>query len=507
VAALGVALLALALGGCRSLAPNPDRVVTRAAPPAATGALAEVTNDLRDRHGPNRDTFLPVDVNREALEWRLALVDSAEETIDAMYFIWHGASGTLLTDRLVKAADRGVRVRLLIDDLLLADHDRGAALLDLHPNIELRVYNPWTSRDGGWLTRALEGVMRFEEVNHRMHNKLLVADNHLAVVGGRNVGDAYYGLSDAYNFRDFDVVAAGPCVPALSKSFDEYWNSPVSYPAEDMVPNLDADDLSEVYERIARGLEKKRERLASFPLEPIDWGPQLETLRDRMIVGAAHVAYDEAADEDHERDARMIHELRAMLRSAEEEVLICTPYLIVADDPLVRTREAVERGIAVRVLTNSLASYDREITYSGYRKDRRDILETGLELYELREDAASHTISDTAPVEASRLSLHSKLIVVDRALLYVGTYNIDPRSKRINSEMGLIIHSPPLARAVAALIERDMGPDNAWRVRLDEDGRTSWESSAGVTHQAPSRGIEQNVADFFFGLLPIEDQL
>jgi putative cardiolipin synthase len=226
-----------------------------------------------------------------------------------------------------------------------------------------------------------------------------------------------------------------------------------------------------------------------------------------MFTGTARVIYDEAPDEVSEHEGEMVHELRRFTERAREEVLLSTPYLVIDDSPMHSMRGIIARGVTARLLTNSLESIESELPYSGYRKDRRDILDTGIELYELRADAASHDLSDTPPVEAQWLALHAKLLIVDRELLYVGTFNIDPRSAFINSEMGLLIDSPELAEAVAQILDRDMGPENAWRVRLDENGREYWESSDGRTYDAPSRGFGQNLADFFFGLLPIEDQL
>jgi putative cardiolipin synthase len=302
---VAVAVLVVTTGGCRSLAKDPPKVASYADSPARDVALATVTGSLRTR-GDDACGFLAIDSNRAALDWRLALVDSAERTLDLKYYIWRPhLSSTLLLDRMLAAADRGVRVRLLVDDMYLTDRDRGVALLDAHPRIEVRIYNPWRTREGGMPARAVEAVTRFDEINHRMHNKLLVADNHLAIIGGRNVGDEYFGLQETYNVRDFDLLVAGPVVPRLSRTFDDFWNSELSYPGDHLVRKLDRSARAETDAIIDEALAARGDRLEAFPLEPQDWTDEIAGLPARLHVGTARVVYDAAPDEVRDHEGRV----------------------------------------------------------------------------------------------------------------------------------------------------------------------------------------------------------
>ncbi len=502
---IATALIALLVpAACRTLPMDPPRTEIHAAAPRSGVRLADLTRALAAEHGGSRSAFLPIDRNDEALLWRLMLADLAEHTLDLQYFIWHADdTSILMLDRVIRAADRGVRVRLLVDDLLLMGLDEGAAVLDEHPNIEFRVYNPWRSRDGGWLRWAMEGAFDFNRVNHRMHNKLFVADNHVAILGGRNIGDEYFGLHQAYNFRDFDAVVAGAVVPELSESFDRYWNSPLAYPGS-AIPRRDRRTFDELREEDAVLLAAAAERLQAFPLAPKDWSQQLDDLQRRMTVGTAVVHYDTPREDDTIQPMEVMDSLEELADKATEEVLIAAAYLIPTGTVVDDLRALVDRGVRIRIVTNSLVTNDNSMAQKAYGNYRRRMLEAGVELYELRGDAADKPVSDTPPVSSDFLALHSKLIVVDRRIAYIGSLNLDPRSE-INTELGLEVKDPEFARLVAALIERDMSQDNAWTVRLSERGRIEWVSGLGTRNQSPARNDFQRLGGMFAGML--EDQL
>jgi len=477
--------------------------------PSPDSQLAQIARDITDKFGPGKSGFLALDRNDEALNWRLALVDHAQHSVDLQYFIWHkDESGILLMLRLLDAADRGVRVRLLVDDLLLLGREKGVAALAQYPNFELRVFNPWKGR-GTSVGKGVEFLGSMKRLNHRMHNKLFVADNRFAIVGGRNIGNEYFGLSKKYNFSDLDVLGAGPVARELSKSFDIYWNSEWAYPGEGFAFGKSMEgNAEEQLKKVRKRLEKRKKMLSQFPLNRHDWSERLNSLADIMSGGTAKVLYDEPLVGADMPPVQMFEGLRGLTKVAREEVFIITPYFIPHGDVLDVLREAIKRGVRVKVLTNSLASTDSQIAHSGYQRYRRPFLERGGELYELRHDAEVQVLYDTPPVRAKFLGLHTKAIVVDRSLLYIGSSNLDPRSVYLNTEIGLLIDDPVLADEVARLFDRDLTPENTWRVRVNEKGELIWESSEGaVGAPQPARTLWQRIQVFFFSLMPVEDQL
>jgi putative cardiolipin synthase len=500
-----VVFLFLVPSACRTLPSNPPRTESYARVPSHETRLADLTRAIASRHDADASAFLPLDRAQDALQYRLMLADVAEQSLDMQYFIWHADdAGLIMMDRVFHAADRGVRVRLLIDDLVLMGLDEGGAAIDDHPNIEFRIYNPFKSRDGGWLRRAMEGAFDFDRVNHRMHNKLMVADNHVAILGGRNIGDEYFGLHHAYNFRDFDVIVAGAVVTDLSDSFDRYWNSPLAYPGSAIPRGPGSLTLDQMRQDGVVRLAEATQRLQSFPLEPSDWTDTLDHLAGRMTAGTARVVYDTPREDSTVKPVEVMNSIATLAAAATDEIIVSAAYLIPTGDSVDELRAIVDRGVRVRILTNSLVTNDSTIAQRAYGNYRRAMLEAGVELFELRGDAADKSISDTPPVTSEMLALHSKLIVVDRRKTYVGSLNLDPRSA-INTELGLVITDPAFANKVADILERDMSYDNAWTVRLTERGHIEWESGLGKRNQSPARNDFQRLGGMFAGML--EEQL
>lgn len=504
---LSVVLLWVA--GCATLQKDFPRSESYALEPGPAGILARVTAKIQADLKPNESGFLMLARNDQALRWRLALADLAEHTIDIQYFIWHGdESGLLLLKRLVRAADRGVRVRLLIDDILVQKGSHVIPALDHHPNFEVRVFNPWEGRHG--IMSGLEFLFNMKRLNHRMHNKLMVADNRMAIVGGRNIGNEYFGLDEAFNFSDMDVLAAGPIARKVSRSFDIYWNSEWAYPGQGLAPEASsAENLEKLRDYLATFLdnEKSRKLLAEFPIEPHTWEEEISHFIANKHSGTAGVVFDKPLVGKNIPPVQLAESLSDFADGAEQEVLISSPYFIPGDGFLAGLKEFAEKGVRFKILTNSLASTNHAIVHSAYKKYRRPVVENGAELYESRDDAAVKSIYDTPPVRSKHLGLHSKVIVVDRHLIYLGSLNLDPRSIYINMEFGLTIDSPDLGEEIAAVLDQHFAPENSWRVKLDEKGRLSWVSSAGTIDKEPARSTWQRISVGFFGLLPIEDQL
>jgi putative cardiolipin synthase len=474
---------------------------------APEGPFAEIESQMRAAHGPDASGFALLDRNEDGLRWWLALLDSANQSIDVQYYLWYGDSaGRIMAKRLLDAADRGVRVRMLVDDLntLISDastvalRDEVAAWLDAHPNIELRLFNPWSRREIAG--RLGESITNLKRVNQRMHNKAIIVDNRATILGGRNVGDEYVGLSAHFNFHDLDVLGVGPVARQTSEIFDRYWNSPWVVPASALALPISTTEQSagraELIERL-----NDTDALARFPIAPQSWSAELSALQDNLHVGTSRVYADRPTADAIEHV--MLERIHDMLGEARQEVLIVNAYIIPSDRGITVLRELEDRGVRIKILTNSLASHDVPAVNSHYKRWRRPILEAGAELYELRHDAEIQAlVCDTPPTRAEFTGLHSKAMVVDRERVYIGSMNYDPRSAHTNTEMGAFIESPDLATALARLIERDMQRVNSWQVQLDGDGGLRWVNDEAVVTRQPARSWWQRVEDVIFMAFP-----
>jgi putative cardiolipin synthase len=415
-----------------------------------------------------------------------------------MYYLWYGDdSGRLLLSRVISAAERGVKVRFIVDDMLLIGIDKTLVALERHPNIQFRVFNPWRNRKLGM---GIEFVGRMSELNSRMHNKLLIADNRAIIAGGRNIGDHYFGLHRKYNFHDLDVLGVGPISRAASDFFDSFWNSAwvvsaAALPARHD-PEFAARQLHSLLEQV-----REAESLSGFEVDPRSWDAALRELVADLHPGAATMVFD-AVDQD-----ALIQQMPELLTDqfarAREEILLVNAYIIPGQPFIDGIRQLKEQGVSIRMLTNSLSSNDVPAVNSHYKRWREPIISAGADLYEFRSDPAIKPRIDTAPVVSGFSGLHTKAFVVDRQSVFIGSMNFDPRSVNINTEMGLTIDSPGLARDLAGLAERDMGPDNAWRVTLGESGRLTWTNAERTVTRQPAQNAWQRFMDALFRLLPV----
>ncbi len=503
------AILVLVLAACASPAPSPPPPpASIALTPAPDGALAAVEQRWQSLHGDAVSGFVLLGRNEDALAWRLALIDSAQHSLDLQYYVWFGDEvGQLLMARVIAAADRGVRVRLLFDDLNTLLHDmthvelRDAMLerIDRHPNLEIRVFNGWHARD--LLGRASEAVWDFERLNRRMHNKQMVADNRMAIVGGRNIGDEYFGLFEEFNFHDLDVLGVGPVARQASEVFDRYWNSEwvrgIAAGGAAPSPVEPSAAEGEAWQRLLSD-NRARRILAGEQ----SWQGQLHALPGALQPGHSAVHTDSPSRAPETRN-HMPEAFRALLLSAQSEVLITNAYIIPDQVFMADLHQLAQRGVSVRILTNSLASHDVPAVNAHYETWRMPMLQAGVQLHEMRAHPAIQAeIIDTAPVVGGFAGLHTKAMVIDRQRSFVGSMNLDPRSEVINSEMGIVIDSAPLAETLAALMTRDMGSANSWQVTLDHEGDLRWTSDAGTLTRQPARDTWQRVQNQIFKLFP-----
>lgn len=504
-AAVLVAVVSTAVAGCRAL---PARIAAHesALAQARYGSLADFGGRIEAMLSGGESAHWLLDRNELALRARLALADEAAESLDVQYFVWQSdASGHLLADRMLHAADRGVRIRILIDDFGVSGKGGDVLKLDAHPNIEVRNFNPWSTR-GNRLGTSTEFLTRAYVLNRRMHNKTIIADGRFAILGGRNIGDRYFGLYDRFEQNDLDVMVAGPMAHEVAVSFDEFWNSEHSF----LVSSFEYDQrprtpLETTREDLHSSIERSAALLASFPSEPTDWSPYLEELVATFAPARSALMW-ESPDILDESRPRLYDDYKRLVASARSEVLISSPYFIPDEEFRRILRELVARGVRVVVITNSLATNNHVVAHAGYRQSRREVLASGVELYELRADAEALSQYLTPPATATRLGLHTKAVVVDGVRAFVGSPNVDPRSMVLNTELGVVGDGPQFAGRVAALIERDIAPVNAWRVTMDEEGWLTWTNSDEVVRRQPAQNFLQRTIEFLLNLLPIKDQ-
>jgi putative cardiolipin synthase len=444
---------------------------------------------------------------RNAFAARALLAEAAERTLDVQYYIWNNdMTGTLLFASLRQAADRGVRVRLLLDDQGTSGIDTALSALDAHPKIEVRLFNPFVIRS----MRALGYLTDFSRANRRMHNKSFTVDSQVTIVGGRNVGDEYFGAADDVLFADLDIMAIGPVVGEVSRDFDRYWNSNSSYPVGQLLPTVDAaalDELSSAASRIAgdpQALAYVRAwRGSAFANDLLQGTLAFEWAPTRMVSDDPAKGLGLA-----EPRTLVVNKLKKRMGEPVSELNLVSPYFVPTDAGVDTFAELARSGVKVKVLTNSLEATDVAAVHAGYAKHRKSLLEAGVSLYELRrltQASARRRILGLSGSSAS--SLHSKTFSVDRARVFVGSFNFDPRSARLNTEMGFVIESPELATRIFAAFDERM-PAEAYEVRLSPGRQLYWLERRGKTvlrHDVePGTSWRERLNIALMSMLPID---
>lgn len=432
---------------------------------------------------PGQSAFHWLVAGPEAFAARASLAEAAQQTLDLQYYIIaHDASATALLDAALRAARRGVRVRLLVDDLNVGDHELHLASLAQEPNFEVRVFNPFAQRGELGFSQLLEWLTDTDRLNRRMHNKLWIADGAVAVMGGRNLGDAYFNLSANHDFADLDVLVAGPVVTEMGRSFDRYWNSETAVPIASItgLPQA-ALELQKLWDDMAARALRFRDSDYMRDLRKTAFGGLVRSGQVPMVAAPAQIL-DQLAEDTHS-DAKapaatIFPQLRRSIENAQREVVLVSPYLV--PDPLgvAMLCGVARRGVPVRILTNSLASTDVPLVHAGYARYRPQLLACGITMHELRQ----RRLSDAAPRLgfSSGASLHSKAVIVDGETVFVGSMNLDPRSRLLNTEVAMRIDSRELGGQLTRLFDETVGSDQVFRVALDEEGNADaslhWDS-------------------------------
>lgn len=508
-------VLAVALTGlsaCSTLPKSPDKPVTMGRPPVSHGLLAETSRAVLANAGENESAFLLINHNTDALRWRLALIDHAQDSIDLQVFIWSDdVSGRLIWRRLYAASQRGVRIRLLLDDMPKDWSDRSTALIGQHSDdIHVRRFNPGRVRTGV-IGRTLQMSTQFRTLNRRMHNKQMIVDGQWAIIGGRNIGNPYFGLSPKYNNRDLDLLITGELTRELVGDFDEYWNSEAAYPGEAMHKPISERKARKISREFAELHQEDRAFLAptSIPIDRIDWQEWFAPLPARMEPGSADVVQDSPIVKG-DRGPRLIDKIPALNINPSFESCIISPYLIPSKSQLEDIRRAAQdENRRIRLLTPSMESNNHTMAHSHYRKYRKPLLERGAELYEFRgqPSEALRAYSDTPPIRAKFISLHAKAFILDQRWVVIGSLNLDPRSIKINTEHMVFIDSPNLAAELMEDFERLVDPANSWVVSQDDRGTLRWDSDTETRTRQPARSFLQRCQDVLYRWLPIEGQL
>ncbi len=479
---------------------------------AAETPLARATLPGVTEH-PGLSGVRPLTDGRSAFATRALLIKAAQRTLDVQYYIWHDdISGALLLDSLLDAAQRGVRVRLLLDDNGVAGLDPTLAALDAHPNLEVRLYNPFMQRS----FKPLGYLTDFRRLNRRMHNKALTADNAATIVGGRNVGNEYFGADEQVNFADLDLLAVGHVVPEVSGIFDQYWNSRSAYPLGTVVKDPPGDAKALLRSRRAElgGEPVVREYLAALKKstivrELLSGELPLEWINTRVLADDPAKTLARSGGGE---DPRMMPRLQATVGAPQSRFDIVSPYFVPMASGTEALAELARRGVRVRVLTNSLSATDVAAVHAGYAKRRKTLLRAGVKLFELKASAAPNgKLGDWVKgLGGSGASLHAKTFAVDGARSFIGTFNFDPRSAELNTEMGFVVESSILTGRIHENFD-SIVPQLAYEVRLDSHGRLQWVDRGGNTEQIlttePDVGPLERTITQVLSWLPIDSLL
>ncbi len=516
---LRVVLVAGACAGltaCASgLPPLPERPPSTHLTATADSPLAKAYQPPQGNQGLNGVALLGDPV--QALASRVLLARAAQRALDVQVYIWRpDVSGRIMLHELWRAAQRGVRVRLLLDDNGSAGMDTWLQALAAQPHVEVRLFNPFGQR----AFKALGYLTDFDRLNRRMHNKSFTADSLATIVGGRNVGDVYFGVDASLLFSDLDLLALGPVAQTTAAQFDGYWNSALAYPLAALVAPAEPDALARQQQQLANlGLDAEASRLHAS-LEQTPWLTSPLTAYPQMQWAPAQLMADspdkvEGLSPSAVTGQRMFPPLSAWLGTSQHTLDLVSPYFVPGEVGVQCLVELARKGVKVRIITNSLAATDVMAVHAGYARHRRALLAAGIQVFELKPDADAPERRSALPWRfrlgsASAASLHGKTFVVDGRHVFVGSFNLDPRSAQLNTEMGLTVDSDTMARELVEGINRDLQA-TTYRLALSADGALEWRETSPEGEQVhtsePKASLWRRLGVQVLSWLPIEGLL
>ena len=506
---------AILLGGCATLPENVNRPESFAyADTGDTFFGREFADEIAEH--PGESGFHLLGDGLDAFVARAVFAHLAERGIDVQYYLYHSdLVGRLLTDQLLQAADRGVRVRVLVDDMDLSGRDFNVAAADSHPNLEIRIFNPFSRRTG----RIFQFVTRAGEVTRRMHNKSFTVDGKVTILGGRNIGNEYFEADPDLAFADLDVIAVGPAAREVSTAFDLYWNSELAYPVSALVDEPPTpEEAWQMRQQLDDFVAAQAESAYLSALRNSDLAQKLRDDEVQFSWGEAVVVYDQPEKLLHDTGRTEFHlapQLAPYLEGVDRELIIFSPYFVPGKEGTAFLTDLVKRGVRVRILTNSLASNDVGIVHSGYAKYRKALLRGGVELYEMNKKLTREQRKEKRGESgSSKASLHAKSFVFDREQVFIGSLNLDPRAVVHNTEIGVVLASREIAEGMGEWFDENIG-QLAFRLELkkDEDGSEEllWnglvDGKPATFDVDPYTGFWKRFGIGFLGLLPIESQL
>jgi putative cardiolipin synthase len=497
------------LQGCASVDFDYPKPESTAPTDTADTYLGMQLAGLADQH-TGMSAFLPLPDGIDALAARLLLAARAERTIDAQYYlIKNDISGHAFIRSLLQAADRGVRIRLLVDDIFTGGYDAGMAGLDSHPNFEIRIFNPFARRSA----RFMDGITSFSRINRRMHNKSFTADNQITIIGGRNIADEYFGARVDAKFGDLDVLAIGPVVNDVSAMFDSYWNHERAAPIEAFADM--PDDPAAELERVRADLEaaKQKADISKYAAAVKDQILEYVETDTSGFIWAPYTLVVDSPDKSFKSKAETVSLIKTPLResilSAQNEVLIMSPYFVPRKTGIQVISDLQRSGVDVTIVTNSLAANNQSSVHGGYAPSRKPLLESGVRIFEVRADA-DVSGSELVAASGAKATMHTKAFVVDRKEVFIGSFNFDPRSANINTELGVIIRSPELAELMLKKIEANIARQT-FEVFLNEKGKLRWrgfeDGQEIILDKEPQTTWGQRFGAGFMRILPIRGQL
>jgi cardiolipin synthase C len=427
-----------------------------------------------------------LDKGEEALLARAWLADHAQKSIEVQYFIWSTDNiGILASEALLRAANRGVKVRVIVDDLLIDAPDKSLLALAKHPNIDIRIYNPQHKVGTPFHKRLLNIGLNFRGVNQRMHDKTFIVDGKLAVTGGRNMADEYFDFDHEYNFRDRDALLLGDVAKTMQASFDQFWASPLSAPVEELYDGLGLMQKNVTVKDAE--IQKIYADLHAYAQKPENFSDEVRTaiantsqafmrLAAKIVWTNVEFISDTPGKNNNKLllggGGRSTEKLANLVAHAQHEIIIQSPYLVMSDEAKKLFKAAIKRGVKVKINTNSMASTDNIQAFSGFRNQRDQLIKMGIAIYEYKPDPQIKQQllrQSTAALEKPPIfAIHAKTMVVDKMTTYIGTFNFDPRSQNLNTEVGVIVQDAGLASEVQSAIETDMLPENSWNSATDK---------------------------------------